>query len=606
MIPTSRAEMDKLGWEQADVILFSGDAFIDHPAFGAAVLARMLQSDGFKVAVVPQPNWRDDLRDFKKLGKPALFFGVTAGNMDSMVNHYTANRRMRSDDAYTAGGKAGARPDYASVVYSRILKDLFPDSLLFLGGIEASMRRFTHYDYWKDKLLPGILCQAPADLLFYGMAEYPLLYAAQKLRKGAGMHELTGMNQTQFFAGKKPEVTENMAFLHSHSNCLRDKKRFAENFKIFEQNANALEGKTLVQEYENGWLIANPQEAPLSTKKLDKVHNLPFTRQPHPRYKNSGEIPAFAMIRNSVNIHRGCFGGCAFCTIAAHQGRWISSRSEKSILKEVATITEDPDFKGHITDLGGPSANMYKMHGIDMNRCRRCKRHSCIFPSVCDNLNTSHEPLTQLYRKVRKNQKIKKVTIGSGIRYDLVLEGNDKYRQSGMTYLEELILHHVSGRLKVAPEHTEDHVLQKMRKPSFNQFLELKKHFDRLNQKHGKKQQLIPYFISSHPGCKVQDMMHLSAKAKQNKLFTDQVQDFTPTPMTLATVMFYTGIDPYSGKEVEVAKTPQEKKAQHKYFFPYLPENRKMIKSELQTYRLSHLEQAIYGSKTPSRKGKGK
>ncbi len=606
MIPTSRAEMDKLGWEQADVILFSGDAFVDHPAFGAAVLARMLQFDGFKVAVVAQPNWRDDLRDFKKLGKPALFFGVTAGNMDSMVNHYTANLRLRSDDAYTPGGKAGARPDYATVVYSRILKKLYPDSLLFIGGIEASMRRFTHYDYWSDKLLPGMLCQAPADLLFYGMAEYPLLYAAQNLRKGESLEVLKHQNQTQFLAHKKPENSGNVEFLYSHKNCLRDKTLFAKNFKRFEQNANALEGKTLIQECEKGWLVTNPQEAPLSTKKTDKVYNLPYTRQPHPRYKNSGEIPAFDMIRNSVNIHRGCFGGCAFCTIAAHQGRWISSRSEKSILKEVAAIAEEPDFKGHITDLGGPSANMYKMHGIDMNRCRRCKRPSCIFPSVCDNLNTNHQPLTQLYQKLRKNQQVKKVTIGSGIRYDLILAGPDKYRESGMSYLEELILHHVSGRLKVAPEHTEDHVLKKMRKPPFSQFLDLKKQFNRLNQKHGKKQQLIPYFISSHPGCQLEDMMQLSAKASQNKLLTDQVQDFTPTPMTLATVMYYTGIDPYTGKEVETARTIADKKAQQKYFFPYLPENQKKIKPELRSYQLSSLEQDIYGSKKTSRKGKRK
>jgi len=403
MIPTSRAEMDKLGWEQADVILFSGDAFVDHPAFGAAVLARMLQSDGFKVAVVPQPNWRDDLRDFKKLGKPALFFGVTAGNMDSMVNHYTANRRLRSDDAYTAGGKAGGRPDYATVVYSRILKKLYPETPLFLGGIEASMRRFTHYDYWGDKLMPGILSTAPADLLFYGMAEYPLLYAAQKMRAGAPLSELQQLPQVQFRVPAAPTEKENTRFLHAHEACLKDKHAFAENFVWFEKNANTYEGQRLVQKSGAGWLVSNPHMPPLSQKKLDKVYNLHYTRAPHPRYAKKGEIPAFLMIRDSVTVHRGCFGGCAFCTIAAHQGKWISSRSEKSILKEVAKISQSNDFKGHISDLGGPSANMYKMHGVDMSRCKKCSRPSCIYPAVCDNLNTDHTPLLELYRKARKN-----------------------------------------------------------------------------------------------------------------------------------------------------------------------------------------------------------
>lgn len=583
--------MQALGWDQADVILVSGDAFVDHPAFGAAVLARMLQSDGFRVAVVPQPNWQDDLRDFKKLGAPRLFFGVTAGNMDSMVNHYTANKRLRSDDAYTAGGKAGSRPDDATIVYSKIIRKLFPEKPIFIGGIEASMRRFTHYDYWQDQLRKGILADSQADLLFFGMAEYPLLYAAQHLRSGEDLSSLKKINQVQYLSDVKPD---DAILLHSHEECLKSKKAFAENFVLFERNANTYEGKTIAQQTGDKWVVANPQSKPLTEKKLDKVYNLPYTREPHPRYQNKGEIPAFSMIQHSVNIHRGCFGGCAFCTIAAHQGKWISSRSEKSIQKEISKIAASDNFKGHLSDLGGPSANMYRMHGIDMNRCKKCKRPSCIFPAVCDNLNTSHEPLTNLYAKVRKNHQVKRVSIGSGIRYDLIFGGQKKYRETGEKYLEDLVTHHVSGRLKVAPEHTQDNVLKIMRKPSFKQFHQLKKQFSEINRKHGIKQQLIPYFISSHPGCTIPDMISLSAETNQNDLITDQVQDFTPTPMTLATVMFYTGLDPYSGEELFVAKSKAEKLAQRKYFFVKRKENARSIRNDLKQYRMTHLEGKLF------------
>lgn len=601
MFPTSRKEMQALGWDQADIILVSGDAFVDHPAFGAAVLARMLQSDGFRVAVVPQPNWQDDLRDFKKLGEPRLFFGVTAGNMDSMVNHYTANKRLRSDDAYTAGGKAGSRPDYATIAYSKIIRKLFPEKPIFIGGIEASMRRFTHYDYWQGQLRNGILADSQADLLFFGMAEYPLLYASQHLRNGEGFSELKTLNQIQYLTDEKPD---DAVVLHSHEECLKSKKAFAENFVLFERNANSYEGKTMAQQSGEKWIVANPQSKPLTEKKLDKVYNLPYTRKPHPRYQNKGEIPAFSMIQHSVNIHRGCFGGCAFCTIAAHQGKWISSRSEKSIQKEISKIAASDDFKGHISDLGGPSANMYRMHGIDMNRCKKCKRPSCIFPTVCDNLNTSHEPLTHLYAKVRKNHQVKRVSIGSGIRYDLIFGGQKKYRETGEKYLEDLVTHHVSGRLKVAPEHTQDSVLKIMRKPSFKQFHQLKKQFSEINKKHGLKQQLIPYFISSHPGCTIPDMISLSAETNQSNLITDQVQDFTPTPMTLATVMFYTGLDPYTGEELFVAKSGNEKLAQRKYFFVKKKENQQAIRNDLKLYRMTHLESKLFGqnSKKPRKR----
>lgn len=563
-MPTTAKEMKALGWKQADVILISGDALVDHPAFGAAVLARMLQAYGFKVAVIPQPNWQDDLRDFKKLGAPRLFFGVSAGNMDSMVNHYTANRRLRSDDAYTPGGKAGFRPDYATVVYADILKMLFPETAVVLGGIEASMRRFTHYDYWQDKLLPGILAQTKADMLVYGMAEYPLLQLAEAMRQGKAMTELLDIPQTQILLKNMP--MQEAIMLNSHEECMKNKKAFAANFVQIEQNANSLEAKPVIQPLNDKFLYTNPPAKLLSPKKLDRIYDLPYTRMPHPKYKGKGEIPAYQMIRHSVNIHRGCFGGCAFCTIVAHQGKWIQSRSPKSISKEVNRITEMPDFKGHITDLGGPSANMYSMKPIDLNICRKCKRPSCIHPKVCKNLNTDHSPLSDVYRRVRENPRVKQVTVGSGIRYDLILGSNEKYSRQARDYFRDLVKYHVSGRLKVAPEHTEPHVLRRMRKPDFSMFEELYRQFEQINNKESKRQQMIPYFISSHPGCGLEDMGKLARRTKRLNLITDQIQDFTPTPMTLATVMYYTGMDPYTGEKIHVAKG-KEKPEQRKFFF---------------------------------------
>jgi uncharacterized radical SAM protein YgiQ len=568
-LPGSRKEMDALGWKQADIILFSGDAYVDHPSFGSAVIGRMLESAGYRVALIPQPNWQDDLRDFKKLGAPRLFFGVSAGNMDSMINHYTAARRRRHDDAYTSGNRHGARPDYPSIVYTKILKSLFPDTPVVLGGIEASLRRFTHYDYWKDILKPGILKDSGADYLFYGMAEYPIVYFADTLAQEKPISELHSIPNLQYFAN---EISGNsdIEMLASHEICMHDKAAFASNFVKIEQNANALEGKTLIQPIADQYLITNPSIPPLSTKKLDKIYSLPFTRIPHPRYHNKAPIPAYEMIRHSVNIHRGCFGACAFCTIAAHQGRFVSSRSEKSIMKEVDKLTKMHDFKGHISDLGGPSANMYAMQPINLNRCRVCKRASCIYPGICDNLNTDHTPLTKLYERVRNHQAVKKVTIGSGIRYDLILKAGENYRRAAGSYLEQLIRFHVSGRLKVAPEHTEENVLKIMRKPGFELYQKLQSTFDRINNRHQLNQQLIPYFISSHPGCEYKDMQALSLKVKAGNIITEHAQDFTPTPMTLATVMYYTGKDPYTGKSVEVTKSLKEKAAQRDVLNPQI------------------------------------
>ena len=566
-LPGSRKEMQALGWDQADIILFSGDAYVDHPSFGSAVIGRMLESAGYRVALVPQPNWQDDLRDFKKLGSPRLFFGVSAGNMDSMVNHYTAARRLRHDDAYTPGNRHGARPDYPSIVYTGILKELFPDTPVVLGGIEASLRRFTHYDYWQDKLKSGILKESGADYLFYGMADYPILYLADALAGNQDESEIHRIPNMQYLSGETPDFPD-IELLAPHEVCLHDKKAFASNFVKIERNANAYESKTLIQQQGEEFLVTNPPMPPLSTKKLDKIYALPFTRLPHPKYRNKAPIPAYEMIRHSINIHRGCFGACAFCTIAAHQGRFVSSRSEKSIMKELEKVTQMADFKGHISDLGGPSANMYAMQPINLNRCRSCKRASCIYPGICDNLNTDHNPLVKLYERARKHPAVKKVTIGSGVRYDMILRANEKYRASAGSYFEQLVRYHVSGRLKVAPEHTEDKVLKIMRKPSFNLYNKLQETFDRINKKHHLNQQLIPYFISSHPGCNMEDMRQLRDKVKAGRIITEQAQDFTPTPMTLATVMFYTGINPYTGESVEITRDPREKLAQREMLSP--------------------------------------
>jgi uncharacterized radical SAM protein YgiQ len=555
-----------------DVILFSGDAYIDHPAFGAAVIGRMLEADGLRVAIVPQPNWRDDLRDFKKLGAPRLFFGVSAGCMDSMVSHYTANKRLRSDDAYTAGNIAGFRPDYAVTKYTQILKNLYPDVPVIIGGIEASLRRFTHYDYWQDKLKPSVLVDSGADLSVYGMGEHAIRAVARHLQAERKISELTDLPQTAYITEKLPENNQYFV-LHSFEACEKSKQKFAENFCRIEQESNKLHASGLIEPVAGKYVVANPPEYLLDEQHVDLAFDLPYTRLPHPKYKDK-HIPAFEMIKNSVNVHRGCFGGCSFCTISAHQGKFIACRSEKSVLHEVAQITRMPDFKGYLSDLGGPSANMFGMKGKDPTLCERCSRYACIYPQICRNLNTSHEALLALYRKVRKMDGIKKVFIGSGIRYDLLMDANGFMDKSQAAYFEELVQHHVSGRLKVAPEHTAPKVLKAMRKPVFDIFVKLKAEFDRINRTKNLRQQLIPYFISSHPACGEADMQQLSATMRKMKINLEQVQDFTPTPMTLSSVMFYCGFDPYSGERLYVARKKEAKQKQKEYFF-----DRKQIKN---------------------------
>ena len=569
-LPTSVKEMKAHGWDEVDVIIFSGDAYVDHPSFGSAVIGRVLQSHGLKVAIVPQPNWRDDLRDFKKFGRPRLFFGISAGAMDSMVNHYTANRRRRSDDAYTPGGRHGIRPDYPTIVYSKILRELYPDVPIIAGGIEASMRRLSHYDYWNDNLHKSILCDAPIDLLIYGMGELPILEVVDRLEKGEAISQITNVKQTVVLANEIPSENDNNIILNSFEECLESKKSQAQNFKHIEQQSNRYNGATLWQKHGNKVVKVNPMNPPMTTKQIDASFDLPYTRLPHPRYKDK-HIPAFEMIKFSVNMHRGCFGGCAFCTISAHQGKFIASRSKESILREVKQITTMPGFNGYLSDLGGPSANMYMMSGKDLNICKKCMKPSCLHPKPCHNLNTDHTSLLDIYKSVDALPKIKKSFIGSGVRYDLSMHhtGNADVDRINAKYNEELISNHVSGRLKVAPEHTCDHVLHIMRKPSFSLYYDFKKIFDRVNRVRGLNQQLIPYFISSHPGCREVDMAELAVETKNLNMHLEQVQDFTPTPMTLSTEIYYTGFHPYTGERVYTATTRDEKLAQRKYFFWY-------------------------------------
>ncbi|MBD5202132.1 MAG: YgiQ family radical SAM protein [Bacteroidales bacterium] len=570
-LPTSVKEMKALGWDHVDVVLFTGDAYVDHPSFGAAVVGRTLQAAGYNVAIVPQPNWQDDLRDFKKFGAPRLFFGVSAGAMDSMVNHYTAARRLRSDDAYTPNGRHGARPDYPTIVYSDILRSIYPDTPIIAGGIEASMRRNSHYDYWQDRLRPSILMDCKADLIVYGMGESIDVEIARRLEAGEKITDITDLPQTVVRrpAAEIPRADDDRnVILASYDECRRDKRCQASNFKIIETESNAMEGRVIWQLHGDTAIKVNPMLPPLTTEQLDASYDLPYTRLPHPRYKGK-RIPAYEMIRHSITMHRGCFGGCAFCTISAHQGKFISSRSADSILREAHAITRMPDFKGYISDLGGPSANMYGMHGKNLEACRRCRRPSCLHPAVCPNLSTDHGPLTDLYRRVDEMPEIKKSFVGSGVRYDLSTHptGNPDVDRRNRIYNEQLITRHVSGRLKVAPEHTSDRVLELMRKPSFDLYHRFASLFADVNRRAGLRQQLIPYFISSHPGCRETDMAELAVETKDMGLQLEQVQDFTPTPMTLSTEIYYSGFNPYTGEKVFTATTPAEKLAQRKYFF---------------------------------------
>lgn len=612
-LPTTKKELERLGWDELDVILFSGDAYVDHPSFGAAVIGRMLEAEGLRVAIVPQPDWHGDYRDFKKLGRPRLFFGISPGCMDSMVNKYTANKRLRSEDAYSPDGRHDLRPDYPTIVYTKILKELYPDVPVVLGGIEASLRRLTHYDYWSDSLQKSILIPSGADLLVYGMGEKPMPELAQLLREKSDEMDTPidvatfrnlllrfPLRQSVMLCSKK-EIPGGMKnddiVLHSHELCLKDKLKQAENFKHIEEESNKYQAQRLIQEVDGQYLVVTPPYQPMTQDELDRAFDLPYTRLPHPKYKGK-RIPAYEMIKFSVCMHRGCFGGCAFCTISAHQGKFITSRSKESILREVKEITKLPDFKGYLSDLGGPSANMYAMHGKNLDICHKCKRPSCIHPQVCKNLNTDHSQLLDIYKAVDAIPGIKKSFIGSGVRYDLLLHdtGDERINKINMRYTRELIKNHVSGRLKVAPEHTSDSVLYLMRKPSFKLFYEFKEIFDRINREEHLNQQIIPYFISSHPGCKAEDMAELAVLTKNLNFQLEQVQDFTPTPMTVSTEAWYTGVHPYTLEPVFSAKTQQDKLAQRQFFFWYKPQERNNITKELRRMNRPDLINKLFGN----------
>ena len=599
-LPTTKKELELRGWDYVDVILFSGDAYVDHPSFGVAVIGRVLEAAGYRVAIVPQPDWHGDYRDFKKLGRPRLFFGISPGCMDSMVNKYTAARRLRSEDAYSPDGRHDMRPEYPTIVYTKILKQLFPDVPVVLGGIEASLRRLTHYDYWQDRLRPSILVDSGADMITYGMGEKVTLELARRLSAGERIADITDLPQTVFLTTEDRipgGITNDDIVLHSHEECLRSKRAEAENYRHIEEQSNMMHAQRLIQGVRSEELVVNPPYPPLTTEELDASFDLPYTRLPHPKYKGK-RIPAYDMIRHSVNIHRGCFGGCAFCTISAHQGKFVVCRSKESILKEVRQVCRMDDFRGYLSDLGGPSANMYGMAGRNKKACEHCRRPSCIHPQVCPNLDTSHQKLLDIYRAVDALPQVKKSFIGSGVRYDLLLySGSDEAaNRSAEEYTRELICRHVSGRLKVAPEHTSDRVLSLMRKPPFRLFQQFKRLFDRICREKGLRQQLIPYFISSHPGCREEDMAELAALTKDMDFHLEQVQDFTPTPMTIATETWYTGLDPYTLQPVFSARTPREKQAQRQYFFWYKPEERRGIMQSLRRIGRADLIARLFGN----------
>ena len=609
-LPTTKKELERLNWDTLDVILFSADAYVDHPSFAAAVIGRILEAEGLKVAIVPQPDWHGDYRDFKKLGRPRLFFGIAPGAMDSMVNKYTANKRLRSEDAYSPDGRHDLRPEYPTIVYTRILKELFPDVPVVIGGIEASLRRLTHYDYWQDRLMPTILHPSGADLLIYGMGEKPIISLAQLLMEQDCEIDVKMFSNLMARYPQKQTVSLLMKndipngirpddiLLHSHEECLHNKKAQAENFRHIEEESNKYEAQRIIQEVDGRYAVVNPPYQPLTQDELDHSFDLPYTHLPHPKYKGK-RIPAYEMIKFSVCLHRGCFGGCAFCTISAHQGKFITSRSKESIIKEVKAITQLPDFKGYLSDLGGPSANMYAMHGKNLDLCHKCKRPSCIHPQVCKNLNTDHSALLDIYHAVDALPGIKKSFIGSGVRYDLLLHdtGDEHTNRVNRQYTEELITRHVSGRLKVAPEHTSDRVLDLMRKPSFKLFYDFKRIFDDINRRKNLRQQIIPYFISSHPGCTAEDMAELAAITKDLNFQLEQVQDFTPTPMTVSTEAWYTGLHPYTLQPVWSAKTQKEKLAQRQFFFWYKPSEKQNILRLLRQIGRSDLIQRLFERK---------
>jgi len=581
-LPTTRAEIDALGWKQPDVVFVSGDAYVDHPSFAAAILGRWLEHHGFKVAVLSQPDWRS-ADPWRQLGAPRLFYAVSAGAMDSMINHYTANRKRRNADAYSPGGEIGRRPDRANAVYAQRCREAFKGIPIVAGGVEASLRRVAHYDYWSDRVMPSSLVSSKADLVAFGTGERTILEIAKSLDLGESIRDLRRLRGVAYLLGTNEALAEDHTFdaandgksveLPSHEEVSEDSTAFARATRLLHRETNPLNARRLTQAHAGRRVVINPPPHGLSEGEMDAVHGLPYTRQPHPGYRAAGEIPAWRTIADSVQIMRGCFGGCTFCSITLHQGRAIQSRSKKSVLAEVRGLAKRPDFKGHISDLGGPTANMYRMRCSQPETEAKCRRLSCVSPKICKLLDTSHAPLVELMRESRKVKGVKKIHIASGIRMDLARNESE--------YLDELVNHHVGGHLKFAPEHVSDSVLAHMKKPPQSTFEEFSDRFRSASKRAGKDQFLVPYFIASHPGSGLEEMIELALFLKKSGHRPRQVQDFIPAPMDIATCMYHTGIDPETMKSVKVATRPSDRALQRALLQFSLPENYFDVKKAL-------------------------
>lgn len=561
-LPMSLEEMHERGWDEADIVFVTGDAYIDHPSFAMAILGRVLEAAGFRVAILSQPDWRS-ADPWKTFGRPRLFFAISAGNMDSMINHYTASKKVRNSDAYSPGGRIGLRPDRATLSYCQRAREAYKGVPIIAGGVEASLRRLAHYDYWSEKVRKSILLDCKADLLVYGMGEDSIVEIAKRIDKGEPLTNLRDMRGVAYALGASETPPADCLVLPSYEEVCADKPTFAEATRMIHNETNPYNARRLLQYHDRQAIVANPPPLPVSEKVMDRIYGLPYTRRPHPRYTEP--IPAFEMIKDSITIMRGCFGGCTFCSITAHQGRIIQSRSKESILSEIETMGADPSFKGTISDIGGPTANMYQMKCSKPEVEAVCRRQSCVHPTICKLLGTDHAPLVDLLREARQTDGIKKVLVASGIRMDLA--------RLSPEYMKDLVQHHVGGHLKVAPEHVDPYVLDKMRKPSTDDFEKFAQVFDSESKKAGKKQYIIPYYIASHPGSDLDAMIALAVFLKQSGYRPDQVQDFIPAPFDVATAMYYTGIDPFTRKPVYVAQHLRDRKLQRALLQYFKPEN---------------------------------
>jgi uncharacterized radical SAM protein YgiQ len=591
-LPMSMDDARRRGWDELDVVIVTGDAYIDHPSFAMAILGRVLEAAGFRVGIVSQPDWRK-VDDWRRFGRPRLFFGISAGNMDSMINHYTANKKVRNADAYSPGGRIGLRPDRATLSYCQRAREAFPGVPVIAGGVEASLRRLAHYDYWSDKVRKSILLDCKADLVVFGMGEEAILEIAQRLDQGASVKDLRDMRGMAYCLGasEQPPADANTLTLPSFEQVAADKFAFAEATKIIHNETNPYNARRLVQWHDRQAVVANPPAFPISQASMDAIYTLPYTRRPHPTYREP--IPAWGMIKDSITIMRGCFGGCTFCSITTHQGRTIQSRSKESVIGEIEQMAADPKFKGTISDIGGPTANMYEMKCTQPEVEAVCRRQSCVHPTICKLLGTDHGPLVKLMQEAREVPGIKKVLVASGIRMDLARRSPE--------YMRDLVKHHVGGHLKVAPEHTDPDVLMKMRKPANDDFELFTDVFNRESKKAGKQQYIVPYFIASHPASDLDAMINLAVFLKANGYKPDQVQDFIPAPFDVATAMYYTGIDPFTKKPVYIAKQLKDRKLQRALMQFFKPENYFEVREALQRAKRTDLIGDGCDSLIPSR-----